>query len=59
MVASHKAVAMDDKKKMGKVLPWVHITISNAKRNILDAYNKIKADFNMELTGWEDFCEVP
>ena len=45
MVASHKAVAMDDKKKMGKVLPWVHITISNAKRNILDTYHDIKDEF--------------
>ena len=36
MMASHKAVVMEDKKKVGKVLPWVHIAISNAKRSILD-----------------------
>ena len=44
-VASHKAVVMDDKKKVGKVLPWVHIAISNAKRSILDTYHDIKAEF--------------
>jgi transposase-like protein len=44
-VASHKAVVMDDKKKLGKVLPWVHIAISNAKRSILDTYHDIKAEF--------------
>lgn len=44
-VASHKAIVMDDKKKVGKVLPWVHIAISNAKRSILDTYHDIKAEF--------------
>ncbi|KAA4159524.1 IS1595 family transposase, partial [Bacteroides ovatus] len=44
-VASHKAVVMDDKKKVGKVLPWVHIAISNAKRSILDTYHDINAEF--------------
>ena len=40
---------MDDKKKVGKVLPWVHIAISNAKRSILDTYHDIKAEF-LQLT---------
>ncbi len=30
---------------MGKVLPWVHIAISNAKRSMLDTYHDIKAEF--------------
>ena len=34
-----------DKKSVGKVLPWVHIAISNAKRSILDTYHDIKAEF--------------
>lgn len=45
IVASHKVVVMDDKKKAGRVLPWVHIAISNAKRSILDTYHDIKAEF--------------
>ena len=36
--ASHQTVVVDDKKNVGKVLPWVHIAISNAKRSILDTY---------------------
>ena len=43
--ASHQAVVMNDKKDVGKVLPWVHIAISNAKRSILDTYHDIKAEF--------------
>lgn len=44
-VASHRQVTMKDKKQVGKVLPWVHIAISNAKRSILDTYHDIKAEF--------------
>lgn len=44
-VAAHHVVVMDDKEKVGKVLPWVHIAISNAKRSILDTYHDIKAEF--------------
>lgn len=44
-VASHQSVVTDDKKSVGKVLPWVHIAISNAKRSILDTYHDIKAEF--------------
>ena len=53
-VASHKAVVMDDKKKVGKVLPWVHIAISNAKRSILDTYHDIKVEF-IQLY-FKEFC---
>ena len=42
---SHQAIVTDDKRSVGKVLPWVHIVISNAKRSILDAYHDIKAEF--------------
>ena len=37
-VAFRHAIVADYKKSVGKVLPWVHIAISNAKRNILDTY---------------------
>lgn len=42
---SHHAVVADNKKSVEKVLPRVHIAISNAKRNIPDTYHDIKAEF--------------
>ncbi len=45
IVAGHGACAMKDKTMVGKVPPWVHISISNAKRSILDTYHDIKGDF--------------
>ncbi len=52
--ASRHAVVTDDKKSVGKALPWVHIAISNAKRNILDTYHDTKAEFlQLYLNG---FC---
>ena len=45
VASSHQAVVTDDKKSVGKCLPWVHIAISNAKRSILDTYHDIKAEF--------------
>ena len=45
VASSHHAVVTDDKRSVGKVLPWVHIAISNAKRSILDTYHDIKAEF--------------
>ena len=48
IVAKHKAYEMKDKTMIGKVLPWVHISISNAKRSILDTYHDIKG---VEIAG--------
>jgi len=33
------------KTKVGKVLPWVHIAISNAKRQLLDIYHRIDHEY--------------
>ena len=33
------------KKDIGKILPWVHTTISNAKRMLLDVHHRIDNDF--------------
>ena len=54
LTALHESVIMKDKCKVGKVLPWVHIAISNAKRSILDTYHDIKAEF-MQLY-LNEFC---
>ena len=43
-VSSPKAVVMDDKKKVGKVLPWVHIASATPK-GAYWTYHDIKADF--------------
>lgn len=54
LTALHESVIMNDKCKVGKVLPRVHITISNAKRSIPDTYHDIKAEFmQLYLNG---FC---
>ena len=40
VVKSHKAKTVNP-KDAGKELPWVHITISNAKRNMLNTYHHV------------------
>ena len=45
VVSGHETYVMKDKAMVGRVLPWVHISISNAKRSILDTYHDVKADF--------------
>ena len=45
VVAKHESFVMKDKTMVGRVLPWVHISISNAKRSILDTYHDVKSEF--------------
>lgn len=33
------------KKEVGKMLPWVHIAISNAKRMLLDVFHDIRPEY--------------
>lgn len=54
VVARHEAYVMKDKTIVGRVLPWVHISISNAKRSILDTYHDVKADFRQLYPN--EFC---
>ena len=44
-VAEHRPVKVVDKKQVGKVFPWVHVAISNAKRWLLANYHDIKEEF--------------
>ncbi len=44
-LARHKAVIVQDKKEASKILPWVHIAISNAKRLLLDIHHSIGNDY--------------
>ena len=42
------------KEKVGEVLPWVHIAISNAKRQLLNSYHNIKPEFLQAYL--DEFC---
>ena len=42
------------KEKIGELLPWVHIAISNAKRMMLDIYHDIKPEFLQNYLN--EFC---
>jgi hypothetical protein len=42
------------KDKVGEVLPWVHIEISNAKRQLLNTYHDVKPEFLQNYL--DEFC---
>jgi transposase-like protein len=42
------------KKETGKMLPWVHIAISNAKRMLLDIFHDIKPEYLQNYLN--EFC---
>jgi len=41
----HSAVVAKVKKEASKILPWVHIAISNAKRLLLDVHHSVGNDY--------------
>ena len=44
MFTEHKSQVIEP-KDIGKVLPWVHIAISNAKTQLADMHHGIKPEF--------------
>jgi len=42
------------KEKVGEALPWVHITISNAKRQLLNTFHFVKPEFLQSYL--DEFC---
>ena len=42
------------KEKMGEVLPWVYIAISNAKRQLINTFHDIKPEFLQNY--FNEFC---
>lgn len=50
--SNHKEVI--PKEKIGEKLPWVHIAISNAKRQLLNSYHNIKPEFLQSYL--DEFC---
>jgi hypothetical protein len=42
------------KEKIGEILPWVHIAISNAKRQIINTFHDVKPEFLQKYL--DEFC---
>ena len=42
------------KEKVGEILPWVHIAISNAKKVLLNTYHDVKPEFLQKYL--DEFC---
>ena len=53
LFGEHKSQVIDP-KDIGKVLPWVHIAIANAKTLFADMYHGIKPEFLQEYLN--EFC---
>lgn len=53
VVESHKPKVIP-KENINKALPWVHLTISNAKRLLLDMYHSIKPEYLQSYLN--EFC---
>lgn len=53
LVGHHQAQVIP-KEKIGEVLPWVHLAISNAKRMLLDIHHKIGPEFLQSYLN--EFC---
>ena len=53
MVDEHQSQVIPP-KEVGKILPWVHIVISNAKRQLLDVFHSIDVDFLQSYLN--EFC---
>lgn len=53
LVGEHTSQVIEP-KEVGKVLPWVHIVISNAKRLLLDIYHDVKSEFLQSYLN--EFC---
>ena len=52
-VPKHNAQVIP-KEKVGEILPWVHIAISNAKRQVLNTFHNVKPDFLQKYL--DEFC---
>ena len=53
IVKEHRSQVIP-KKEIGKMLPWVHIAISNAKRMLLHIYHDIKPEYLQNYLN--EFC---
>lgn len=53
-LTAHKAVVIQYKRETSKILPWVHIAISNAKRLLLDVHHSIGEQYLQSYL--DEFC---
>jgi hypothetical protein len=53
LVAQHHPQVIP-KEDMGKILPWVHIVISNAKRMLLNTFHDVKPEYLQSYLN--EFC---
>ena len=53
-LTTHEGVVLKDKKETNKILPWVHIAISNAKRLLLDVHHSIGEQYLQSYL--DEFC---
>ena len=53
-LADHNAIVVKIKSEISKVLPWVHIAISNAKRLLLDIHHSVGSDYLQRYL--DEFC---
>lgn len=54
LVNQHKVVVVKDKKQVDKVFPWVHKTISNAKRLLLGIHHSIRSTYMQNYL--DEYC---
>src|SRR2546428_12420802 len=54
IVNQHKVVVLTDKTQVDKVFPWVHKTISNAKRLLLGIHHSIKSSYMQNYL--DEYC---
>lgn len=50
----HHNAQVIEKEKVGEKLPWVHIAISNSKRQILNTFHSVKPEFLQQYL--DEFC---
>jgi N-acetyl-anhydromuramyl-L-alanine amidase AmpD len=53
-LTGHQAVVATVKEEASKILPWVHIAISNAKRLLLDVHHSIGREYLQSYL--DEFC---
>ena len=53
LVRTHTSQVVEP-KDLSKVLPWVHIVISNAKRQLLDIHHDVREDYLQQYL--DEFC---
>jgi hypothetical protein len=54
LVNQHKVVVVKDKTMVDKIFPWVHKTISNAKRLLLGIHHSIKSTYMQNYL--DEYC---